>query len=392
MHAAGRPQARTARRVSAPGSGSALLPTKANRPVIKTKSWEDNDESTNSKSSASQLINQQPLSSTSTNCRNGPSHLVSSLERQWSASAADTYRLVTGTTSGIGKSLVLEIVARGDKVIATGRKVSERLASLKSDSVALLELDISSGREAIAAKVQEAWEVFGHIDVVVNNAGMSSMCTAEEASDAFINNMFTVNFFGPLHVTQAVLPLLRSRGSGVLAFTSSSTAWAPLPLMSHYAASKAALSAYVESLRTEVKPLGIQAVAFECGGFPTHLGQPRGEGAAGFGTQGTAIAAYRPMLNEIGTMFASDPMMYMPGDLAKVAPRMVDVIKGEGVAAGKPWAVRVLFGSDAVATVKQKCDQMSTLLESWRDVSHSTDRDGHPGGTTLQYLDFVSIL
>jgi len=291
---------------------------------------------------------------------------------------------------------VQEILSRGDKVIATGRNVAERLASLKTDSnsesLKFLELDISSPREAIFSKINQAWTIFGHIDIVFNNAGMSSMGTCEEASESYIQNMFTVNFFGPLNVTQAVLPLFRARGTGTLAFTSSSTAWAPLPFMSHYAASKAALSAYVDSLSTEVKPLGIKTVAFECGGFPTHLGQPRDDDAAGFGAQGTAIAEYGPMLNEIGTMFASDPMMYMPGDLAKVAPRMVDVIKGEGIAAGKPWTVRVLFGSDAYATVKQKCDQMSSLLESWRDVSHSTDRDGHPGGTTLQYLDFVSML
>jgi short-subunit dehydrogenase len=89
--------------------------------------------------------------------------------------------------------------------------------------------------------------------------------------------MFQANLFGHMHVTKAILPYFRAQGNGRIGFTSSSTAWAPLPFMSHYAASKAALSAYVEGLHKEIRSLGIQCVAFECGGFPTHLGQPREE-------------------------------------------------------------------------------------------------------------------
>ena len=89
--------------------------------------------------------------------------------------------LVTGTTSGIGRALTQEIVARGDKVIASGRNIEDRLGSLKSDNLALLELDISAGRQAITAKINEAWTIFGHIDVLINNAGISAMKSAEEA-------------------------------------------------------------------------------------------------------------------------------------------------------------------------------------------------------------------
>ena len=89
--------------------------------------------------------------------------------------------LVTGSTSGIGLALVQHIHARGDKVIASGRKVEERLGHLKTDSFALHEMDITSSGEVIAAKIKEAWLIFGHIDVLVNNAGMSAMSAAEEA-------------------------------------------------------------------------------------------------------------------------------------------------------------------------------------------------------------------
>lgn len=89
--------------------------------------------------------------------------------------------LVTGTTSGIGAALVSEIVARGDKVIASGRRVQERIGHLQSENVALLELDITADFKTLTAKVIEAWAIFGRVDVLMNNAGMSALRTAEEA-------------------------------------------------------------------------------------------------------------------------------------------------------------------------------------------------------------------
>lgn len=89
--------------------------------------------------------------------------------------------LVTGTTSGIGASLVKHIAERGDKVIATGRKAEERLGHLRSDNVAVLDLDISAGYSAIESQIQKAWGMFGNVDVLMNNAGASAMRSAEEA-------------------------------------------------------------------------------------------------------------------------------------------------------------------------------------------------------------------
>ncbi|KAK3376907.1 hypothetical protein B0T24DRAFT_232582 [Lasiosphaeria ovina] len=309
--------------------------------------------------------------------------------------------LVTGTTSGIGRALIEHIVARGDKVIASGRRVEEKLGALKSESLALLELDITAGRAAIAAKMAEAWAVFGHIDILLNNAGASAMCSAEEATDEYIDKLFAVNLFGPMHVTQALLPYLRERAASApaspprIGFTSSSTAWTSLPFLSHYAASKAALSAYVEALDKEVSPLGIRCAAFECGGFPTHLGQPRSDGDAGFGQSGTALpAVYGPGLAALGGMFMSDPMAFMPGALEKVTPLIVDVLKRDGAesVAGKPWAVRLWFGSDAYASVKQKCDEVLVLLDEFKDVAYATDRDGYDHVTRPEYLKATSIL
>ena len=90
--------------------------------------------------------------------------------------------LITGATAGLGTAIVKEVLRRGDKVVATGRKVEERLAHLKTSvSVALVELAVTAPLPEIKTQVGKAWAAFGHVDVLMNNAGMSAMKPAEEA-------------------------------------------------------------------------------------------------------------------------------------------------------------------------------------------------------------------
>ncbi|KAJ4328899.1 hypothetical protein N0V84_000687 [Fusarium piperis] len=301
--------------------------------------------------------------------------------------------LITGATSGIGASLIEQVAARGDKVIASGRNVEKRLGHLKSDKIALLELDITSTLVDLKKKIEKAWEIFGKIDVLMNNAGMSAMRSAEEADDALTNTVFQVNFFGHIRVTQAILPLFRAQGSGCIAFTSSGSAWTPFPFMSLYAASKAAMSTWVDALHKEVRPLGIRCVSFELGGFPTNLGQPREPSDSGFGANGPAIGAYTPLFTSLVTTFATNPEVHMPGDVKKGANAIVDVVKGEGLAAGKSWAVRVALGSDGLGLARQRCEEQLELIQAWEDFSSSTDREGADGSlSNKERFEFTTIL
>ncbi|KAK3347938.1 hypothetical protein B0H65DRAFT_571356 [Neurospora tetraspora] len=268
--------------------------------------------------------------------------------------------LVTGAPSGISRATINEIISRGDKVIASGRNVELRLGELKSGHVALLELDITANVEILERKVQEVWNIFGHIDVLFNNAGMSSMKSVAEADEAF----------------------------------TAPAAWTSLPFMGTYSASKAALSSYVESLHKELRPLGIRCVSIECGGFPTNLGQPRFEADSAFGTEGTSLPdAYGPLLTEVGGMFMSDPMKFMPGDLTRVGTAIVDIVKAEGVVGDKKWVARVLLGSDAYESVVQKCEEMVKVAAEWKVASFGTDREeAFEGKTDKRYLKFTSIV
>ena len=184
--------------------------------------------------------------------------------------------------------------------------------------------------------------------------------------------MFSVNLFGPVHITQAILPLFRAQGHGCVAFTSSSSSWMALPTMSHYSMTKAALSAFAECLHKEVSDLGIRSVAFDCGGFITNLMQPR-EGARAAPAGAGPSDAYKPLFGSIIGMFSNDPMSLMPGSPAKAASTMIDVVKGEGVAGGRPWAVRVVLGSDAYDSAVNRRREELKLLKAWQAVSASTD-------------------
>ena len=150
--------------------------------------------------------------------------------------------LVTGTTSGIGAALVDSIAARGDKVIATGRNASQRLADKKSDNVAALDLDVAASKADIEVQIRKALDIFGRIDVLINNAGMSSTSSVEEASEDFVSQLFQVNLFGAMKVTQAVLPHMRAQKFGRIGFIGAGLGWQPFPFLGHYAMAKAALS------------------------------------------------------------------------------------------------------------------------------------------------------
>lgn len=89
--------------------------------------------------------------------------------------------LVTGCSSGIGEAFVREILARGDKVIATGRNADVKLAKLKDTGAAVLDLDVTSTQEVVDAKIKEAIAIYGEIDILVNNAGFIQSCFMEDS-------------------------------------------------------------------------------------------------------------------------------------------------------------------------------------------------------------------
>ena len=160
--------------------------------------------------------------------------------------------LITGCSSGFGLETARLFLARGWHVVATLRRPREGLLPA-SGRLRLLPLDVTDP-DSIQACLAEA----GPIDALVNNAGIGLLAPLEGMTMAQARELFETNTLGTLAMTQAVLPQFRQRGRGVVVNVSSSVTLKPLPLLSVYTASKAAVNAFTESVALELAPLGVR--------------------------------------------------------------------------------------------------------------------------------------
>ncbi|KZP18750.1 NAD(P)-binding protein [Athelia psychrophila] len=136
---------------------------------------------------------------------------------------------ITGASSGFGLRLVESALARGDFVIATARNLSKLDAALKRSSVRLhrMQLDVTEGEGALKAKLEEAAQIWGRVDVCANNAGFGMSGLIEECGSGELKDQFRTNVFGLLDVTTAVLPHMRKQRSGTIVIFSSRMTWKP---------------------------------------------------------------------------------------------------------------------------------------------------------------------
>ncbi|MBE9584002.1 SDR family NAD(P)-dependent oxidoreductase [Mucilaginibacter sp. JRF] len=180
---------------------------------------------------------------------------------------------ITGASRGFGRVWADAALKRGDKVVATARKL-DSIAELKDkygDNVLTLELDVTN-TEQVKSTIAQAHAHFGRLDIVLNNAGYSLVGTIEEASAEDVKAMYDTNIFGPLAVIQAALPLLREQGYGHIMGTSSNLGHVTLPVIGYYASSKWAFEAIHESLAEEVKAFNIKVTIIEPGAYATEFG------------------------------------------------------------------------------------------------------------------------
>lgn len=171
--------------------------------------------------------------------------------------------LVTGATSGIGQAIALALHAAGHRVIAVGRDPAA-LSDLQARGLIPLALDLGQ-TEALSARLAEA---LGDLapDVLVNNAGMvappGNFCDMAEAD---IHRQVATNLTQALLMTHAVAPGMRARGKGHVFFTGSIAAHTPYPNMAVYAATKAALGGFAQSLRLDLSPSGVRVTEIVAG-------------------------------------------------------------------------------------------------------------------------------
>ena len=160
--------------------------------------------------------------------------------------------LITGCSSGFGLATARLFAERGWDVVATMRKAREDVLP-QSDRIRVIALDVTDP-ESIARAVEAA----GPIDALVNNAGIGMLGAVEGTPIPIARELFETNTLGTIAMTQAILPQMRGRGNGTIVNVTSSGTYAPLPLLSIYTASKAAVNAWSDSMAIELESYGIR--------------------------------------------------------------------------------------------------------------------------------------
>jgi NAD(P)-dependent dehydrogenase (short-subunit alcohol dehydrogenase family) len=181
--------------------------------------------------------------------------------------------LITGATSGMGRSTAFLLARKGHWVFAGARRAEAGAAlarEAEADGVTIetVALDVTD-TASVEAAVREVHQRAGRIDYLVNNAGYGLVSTVEQATDEEMTRQFDVNVLGVLRMCRAVLPVMRAQGSGVIVNISSFLGRMGLPLLAHYNASKHAVEGITDSLRHEVRPLGIRVHSVMPGLFGT---------------------------------------------------------------------------------------------------------------------------
>lgn len=178
--------------------------------------------------------------------------------------------LITGGSSGIGKSIGEFLHHKGFTVYGTSRNPKE----VSNSVFPLIALDVRN-TASIQTAVAKIITTSGRLDIVINNAGVGITGPLEEIPTVEIKNNFETNFFGPIEVMKAVLPQMRSQKLGLIINITSIAAYMGLPYRSVYSASKGALELITEALRMEVKSFGITITNVAPGDFATNIASGR---------------------------------------------------------------------------------------------------------------------
>jgi len=179
--------------------------------------------------------------------------------------------VITGASSGIGKATALQLIKEGHTVYGAARRVKQmnELVSLGGKAI---KMDVTNHDE-VYSEIQKIIDAEGRIDVLVNNAGYAVYGPIEEIDAQQAKRQFDVNLFGLAEVTKAVLPVMRSQGSGTIINVSSIGGKIYTPLGAWYHASKFALEGWSDCLRLEVNQFGINVVIIEPGAIKTEFAE-----------------------------------------------------------------------------------------------------------------------
>ncbi|WP_345829170.1 oxidoreductase [Pantoea sp. BRR-3P] len=276
------------------------------------------------------------------------------------ASATTPVWFISGCSTGFGRELAQQTIARGFNTVVTARDVS-KVQDLVSghDNALALALDVTD-QASIEQAVNAALAKFGSVDVLVNNAGYGYQSSVEEGEEKEIRAQFDANVFGLFALTRAVLPAMRKARSGHIINITSVAGFIGFASSGYYSASKHAVEGWSDSLALETAPLGIHVTCVEPGPFRTDwAGRSLHQTPSKLPEYAETAAARMKSTSEYSGTQAGDP--------ARAASAMIAITEH----ANPPrHLVMGAWGYDAVTN---KLKERLTQIEAWKQTSIETD-------------------
>lgn len=279
--------------------------------------------------------------------------------------------LITGCSSGLGYSLAKAAIAAGHKVIATSRNLSktpDKVAEITSLGGLWVALDVSSS--SLESQIQDTILPLtnGKIDVVINNAAIGTGSVLEDVDIDAARGIFETNVWGIVRLSKLLVPLMRAQGGGSIVNISSTTAVYPMPTISVYSATKAAVDAFTIALAAEVAPFNIRLLIATPAGIRTpFVDKVAAEGIPPLRPEykGTEVEAVVNMIQDPAG-FKIDP--------DRAAEVVVQAVDGTGPFEGKGKDfLRIPLGEDALRMLQVRAEELSTAVHNFSDVAKGVE-------------------
>jgi NAD(P)-dependent dehydrogenase (short-subunit alcohol dehydrogenase family) len=269
--------------------------------------------------------------------------------------------LITGVSSGFGRKLATQLLARGDRVVGTVRR-TDAVADLVErypDAFWVKLLDVTD-RAAVRSVVDASFAERGRIDLIVSNAGYGLFGAAEELTDEQVDRIIDTDLLGAIALIRAALPHLRGQGGGRIVQISSYGGQVAFAGNSLYHAAKWGIEGFCESVAQEVAPFGIGVTIVEPGGARTEF-------RYGSAQVATPLPAYEGNPAHAFVRMLDPKNGLAPGDPARMATRIIESVDVE------PAPMRLVLGSQALQSTIDTLQRRIAGFEAQRELAASTD-------------------
>ena len=269
--------------------------------------------------------------------------------------------LITGCSTGFGRELAKQVLELGYKAGVAARNIAdvEDIVKQYPETSIAITLDVTK-HDDITNATKQLTEIFGRVDVLVNNAGVGYFGSVEASDEHETRKMFDINFFGLANMTKAVLPLMRKQRSGHIINIASIGGLMAFPALAYYNATKFAVDGFSEALAKETAPLGIKVTIVAPSGFRTDwAGRSANEVQNEIEDYKTTAGANKDNIRAYSGN--------QPGDPVRAAKAIIKAVEAENP------PLRLLLGAAALKNARKKIEELAHDFDAWEETTVGAD-------------------